>query len=117
MTVTIRVIISRRPLGPSASMDRLTAFGLFAVTAILVCYAMERRSDWFVLGFAGSCALGVAFMVKPPRTDAAHLGLPRVDDQVRIMAPTQTAAHVSPSRRPSSGCYDDPLNPPTQAQL
>ena len=36
----------------------LTAFGLFAVTAMLVCYAFERRSAWFVLGFAGACVLG-----------------------------------------------------------
>lgn len=39
-------------------MDALTAFGLFAVTAMLVCYALERRSRWFILGFAGACALG-----------------------------------------------------------
>ena len=39
-------------------MDRLTLFGLFAVSAMLVCYALEDRSHWFVLGFAGACALG-----------------------------------------------------------
>ena len=39
-------------------MDWLTAFGLFAVTAMLLCYALERRSHWFVLGFAVSCGLG-----------------------------------------------------------
>jgi hypothetical protein len=39
-------------------MDRLTLFGLFAVTAMLVCYALEDRSRWFVLGFAVACALG-----------------------------------------------------------
>lgn len=39
-------------------MDALTWFGLFAVTAMLVCYALEDRSPWFVLGFAGACALG-----------------------------------------------------------
>ena len=38
-------------------MDGLTAFGLFAVTAMLVCYALERRSPWFVLAFAASCVL------------------------------------------------------------
>jgi hypothetical protein len=38
-------------------MDLLTAFGLFAVTAMLVCYALEDRSAWFVLAFAGACAL------------------------------------------------------------
>jgi hypothetical protein len=39
-------------------MDRLTAFGLFAVTAMLVCYALEKRSPWFILAFAASCLLG-----------------------------------------------------------
>jgi hypothetical protein len=43
------------------TMDRLTLFGLFAVTAMLVCYALERRSSWFVLGFAASCILGSAY--------------------------------------------------------
>ncbi len=42
-------------------MDALTAFGLFAVTAMLVCYALEARSHWFGLGFAGACALGSAY--------------------------------------------------------
>jgi hypothetical protein len=39
-------------------MDPLTVFGLFAVTAMLVCYAFETWSAWFVLGFAVACALG-----------------------------------------------------------
>ncbi len=39
-------------------MDALTWFGLFAVTAMLVCYALEDRSSWYVLGFAVACALG-----------------------------------------------------------
>lgn len=39
-------------------MDLLTAFGLFAVTAMLVCYALENRSHWFTLAFAAACALG-----------------------------------------------------------
>ena len=42
----------------AVEMDRLTAFGLFAVTAMLICYALEKRSPWFILAFAGSCALG-----------------------------------------------------------
>jgi hypothetical protein len=42
-------------------MDRLTLFGLVSVTAMLVCYALERRSPWFVLGFAGACALGSVY--------------------------------------------------------
>ena len=40
------------------TMDGLTLFGLFAVTAMLVCYALEDRSYWFILAFAGACALG-----------------------------------------------------------
>ena len=39
-------------------MTGLTAFGLFAVTAMVVCYAFESRSRWFVLAFAASCVLG-----------------------------------------------------------
>jgi hypothetical protein len=42
-------------------IDRLTLFGLFAVIAMLVCYALEKRSRWFILGFAGSCLLGSAY--------------------------------------------------------
>ena len=38
-------------------MDPLTAFGLFAVAAMLVCYALEDRSYWFVLAFAAACVL------------------------------------------------------------
>jgi len=37
-------------------MDRLTLFGLFAVTAMLVTYALEERSRWFILAFAAACA-------------------------------------------------------------
>lgn len=39
-------------------MDALTWFGLFAVSAMLACYAFEERSPWYILGFAVACALG-----------------------------------------------------------
>ncbi|HEY6767322.1 MAG TPA: hypothetical protein VI386_21390 [Candidatus Sulfotelmatobacter sp.] len=39
-------------------MNALTWFGLIAVTAMLVCYALESRSSWFVLAFAASCVMG-----------------------------------------------------------
>ena len=39
-------------------MDTLTLFGLAAVTAMLVCYALEARSPWFTLAFAAACAMG-----------------------------------------------------------
>jgi hypothetical protein len=42
-------------------MDTLTIFGLFAVTMMLVCYAAEDRSHWFVLAFAVACALGSVY--------------------------------------------------------
>ena len=42
-------------------MDALTWFGLFAVTAMLLCYALERRSHWWVLAFAGSCLLASTY--------------------------------------------------------
>jgi hypothetical protein len=38
-------------------MDSLSIFGLTATTLMLVCYALEDRSAWFVLGFAVTCAL------------------------------------------------------------
>ena len=43
------------------TLDALTAFGLFAVTAMLLCYAMEARSRWWTLAFAGSCLLGSTY--------------------------------------------------------
>jgi hypothetical protein len=42
-------------------MDALTAFGLFSVTAMLICYALEDLSRWFILAFAGACALGSVY--------------------------------------------------------
>jgi len=45
-------------LSDDAPVDALTAFGLFAVTAMLVCYALEDRTPWFTLAFAGACAMG-----------------------------------------------------------
>lgn len=38
-------------------MDGLTIFGFCAVTAMMLFYAFEDESSWFVLGFALSCAL------------------------------------------------------------
>jgi hypothetical protein len=47
--------------GRDAPMTPLSIFGLFAVTAMLVCYALEARSRWFILAFAGACALGSVY--------------------------------------------------------
>ncbi|HKD20782.1 MAG TPA: hypothetical protein VKB71_02155 [Rhizomicrobium sp.] len=42
-------------------MDGLTLFGLFAVSAMLVTYALEDRSLWFILAFAVACWLASAY--------------------------------------------------------
>ena len=42
-------------------MDRITLFGLVAVAAMLVFYALENRSPWYVLAFAVACVLASAY--------------------------------------------------------
>ena len=42
-------------------MSPLTLFGLFAVSAMLVCYALEHRGPWWIFGFAAACGLGSAY--------------------------------------------------------
>ncbi len=42
-------------------MDLLTSFGLAAVTAMLVTYALEERGAIYTLLFAFSCAAGSAY--------------------------------------------------------
>ena len=42
-------------------MDALTAFGLLAVTLMLVFYALEDRDPTFILAFAGACLLASAY--------------------------------------------------------
>jgi hypothetical protein len=59
--VTSRIIRDFGKRHPVCLPSLLTAFGFFAVTAMLVCYALEHRSPWFILAFAVSCALGSAY--------------------------------------------------------
>jgi hypothetical protein len=42
-------------------VSALSLYGLFAVTAMLVTYAFEQRSPWFILAFAFSCLLGSSY--------------------------------------------------------
>ena len=42
-------------------MDWLSAFGLSAVTAMLIFYALEDRSPAFILAFAAACALASVY--------------------------------------------------------
>ncbi len=38
-------------------MNPLSIFGLAAVTLMLIFYALEDRSPWMILAFAGACLL------------------------------------------------------------
>jgi hypothetical protein len=39
-------------------LNNLTLFGFFAVSTMVVFYALENRNTWFILAFAVSCVLG-----------------------------------------------------------
>ena len=42
-------------------MNGLTLFGLVAVTLMLVFYALDERSHWFIPAFSGSCVLASVY--------------------------------------------------------
>lgn len=42
-------------------MDALTLFGLLAVTAMLLFYALEDRGPVFILAFSGACVLASVY--------------------------------------------------------
>jgi hypothetical protein len=42
-------------------MDALSLFGLASVALMLVFYALEDRSAWFILAFAGACGLASVY--------------------------------------------------------
>ena len=42
-------------------MNPLTLYGLISVSAMLAFYALEGRSNWFVLLFAVSCVMSSAY--------------------------------------------------------
>ena len=42
-------------------MDALTIFGALAVSAMLLFYALEARSAWFVVAFAAACVASSAY--------------------------------------------------------
>lgn len=45
----------------NVNINLLASFGLVAVTLMLVFYALERRSRWYTLAFAGACLLGSTY--------------------------------------------------------
>ena len=76
------------------TMDALSLFGLFAVTAMLVAYALEDRSPWLILAFAGACALGSGLRfpagglaVRAGRGDLGRRRVAALDDQAAITSP------------------------------
>lgn len=42
-------------------MDALTTFGALSVASMLLFYALEERSPWFVLAFAAACLASSAY--------------------------------------------------------
>jgi hypothetical protein len=42
-------------------MDALTLFGLVTLTAMLIFYALEDRSHWYILAFAGACVMASVY--------------------------------------------------------
>jgi hypothetical protein len=42
-------------------VNLLTAFGLFAVSAMVVFYALEQRSRWYTFAFAVACLLASVY--------------------------------------------------------
>jgi len=42
-------------------MDWLSAFGLCAVSAMLIFYALEDRNPWFIVAFAAACLMASAY--------------------------------------------------------
>jgi hypothetical protein len=39
----------------------LTIYGVLVLTFMMIMYALERRHKWFVLAFAGGCALASSY--------------------------------------------------------
>jgi hypothetical protein len=71
-------------------MDALTLFGLFAVTAMLIFYALEDRSQWYISAFPAACALG--FLCRPRYTARpAHIA--------RACTPDGGRESISPADR------------------
>jgi hypothetical protein len=57
-TRSARARTALEPRRPRMRFDALTLFGLFAVTAMLLCCALERKSRRYILGSSIACVLG-----------------------------------------------------------
>ncbi len=54
-------LISKRPPASQELSAMLTLYGASIVTLMMLCYALESRSPWFTLAFAGSCLGSAAY--------------------------------------------------------
>ena len=87
------------------TMDALSLFGLFAVTAMLVAYALEERSHWFILAFAGAwLGLRISAGRVAIRTGRGDLGRRRVASLVCQAAMTSPLLFRQ-SAKPCSALY------------
>ncbi len=57
----ISVYKARARAAKLAVMSLLTLFGLIAVSAMLIFYALESRGRVYILGFAVACLMGSAY--------------------------------------------------------
>jgi hypothetical protein len=78
-------------------MDALTAFGLFAVTSMLVCYAFESYSHWWVLGFRLRLRIGLDLRLPARglavRRHRGDLGGDRLSALATTSSPDQKSRH------------------------
>jgi hypothetical protein len=77
--------------------DPLAFFGLCAVTALLVFYALEDRSHWFILAFAGACVLGSVYGFLHVRGCRSNLGRrcrPQMAENFKLGPTTLSLSHV-----------------------
>jgi hypothetical protein len=75
-------------------LDGLTLFGLLSVSAMLLFYALEHRSPWFVLAFAGACTAGSVYGFLQ---GAWPFGLVEVVWAVVALRRWHTLSHASPA--------------------
>lgn len=98
----------------------LTAFGVAAVTFMMLMYALERRHRRFILAFAGGCALAstYGFLVGawPFGVVEAIWALVALDRYRRSGIERETAAEARGGRRPAATAGErDPSERVTQA--
>ena len=77
-------------------MDALTLFGVVAVSAMMIFYALEERATYFVLAFAGACVVAsvYGFLKDSPACFGGHFS----ENRRRSSLPFSAAAALRSSR-------------------